>query len=502
MKASPDSHISTDHLLKDLGHRARSGGVVTAAAQVIKFVLNLASAVVLARLLSPHDFGLVAMAGALMPILRTFREGGLSTATIQKEGLTHAQVSNLFWVNLGLGGFITLLGAAVAPAISWFYHDERLTVVTALLALSFLVSGSAVQHLALLNRQMRFKAVAFIDIASATIGFFIGMVFAWLGFGYWSLVIMQLGGTVAETLLTWVYSGWLPQLPKLQSGTRPLLHFGASMTIYIFLRRLDGSVDVMLLGRFFGADTVGLYSRAGVLLLRPLDQFIAPFDTVFIPMLSRLQNHPERYRQVFLQAYGAIALLSFTFAGLLIGLSGPLVMVLLGEKWIEVIPIFTWSTIAALYIPMGYSAMWLLTTQGRNHDLLVIGIISPLLIVAAVMAGLPFGATGLALSLSLVGLFVRIPVQFYITGKTGPVGGSDLWTVFSRHFPLWGTVSLAAWLVPHWLAYLSPFLQLALGGLTGLAAGTAVVALSSNLRSEVAFILAQARQVLQRRKQG
>lgn len=218
-------------------------------------------------------------------------------------------------------------------------------------------------------------------------------------------------------------------------------------------------------------------------------------------MLSRLQNHPERYRQVFLQAYGAIALLSFTFAGLLIGLSGPLVIVLLGEKWIEVIPIFTWSTIAALYIPMGYSAMWLLTTQGRNHDLLVIGIVSPLLIVAAVIAGLPFGATGMALSLSLVGLFVRIPVQFFITGKKGPVGSSDLWTVFFRHFPLWGAVALAAWLVPHWFAFLPPLFQLSLGGLTGLAAGTAVVAISGNLRSEVAFIFVQARQVLQRRKQ-
>lgn len=309
-------HLDTDHLLKNLAGRAASGGAVTAGAQVIKFAVNLGSAVVLARLLSPRDFGLVAMAGALMPVLRTFREGGLSTATVQRENVTHAQVSNLFWINLLLGAVITAIGAGFAPLVSWFYHDQRLTVLTVVLSFSFVLSGSAVQHLALLNRQMRFTAVAVIDIISASGGLLVGIVFAKLGGGYWSLVGMQLATTFLETVLTWVASGWRPQLPKAQSGTRPLIHFGASMTIYILLRRLAASTDVILLGRFYGAGPVGLYSRGQVLLLRPLDQFMAPFDTVFVPVLSRMQHQPERYRSVFLQAYGAIALLSFTFAGL------------------------------------------------------------------------------------------------------------------------------------------------------------------------------------------
>ena len=131
--------------------------------------------------------------------------------------------------------------------------------------------------------------------------FLVGAVFAWVGFGYWSLVGMQLSATIAEALLTWFASDWLPQLPKRQSGTKPLLRFGVSMSVNMLLRRLASATDVILLGRFYGAGPVGLYSSAGALLLRPLDQFITPFDTVFVPILSRLQNQPERYRQVFLQ---------------------------------------------------------------------------------------------------------------------------------------------------------------------------------------------------------
>jgi O-antigen/teichoic acid export membrane protein len=500
VKKPPESHFQTDHLLKNLGQRAVSGGFVTATAQAVKFGTNLASAIVLARLLSPHDFGLVAMAGAVMPILRTFREGGLSTATVQKEGITHAQVSNLFWINLALGGLITAFGAALAPAVAWFYGDERLVVVTVLLSLSFVLSGAAVQHLALLNRQMRFKAVAFIDIASSTLGLLVGIFMAWSGFGYWSLVGMQLSVTVGEVVLTWLASGWLPQLPQRRSGTTPLLRFGASMTVYILLRRMAGSIDVILLGRFAGAEAVGLYSRALVLLLRPLDQFIAPFDTVFIPMLSRLQNQPERYRQVFLQVYGAIALLSFGFAGLLMGLSEPLVLLLLGPNWTAVIPIFSWLTIAALYIPLSYAAMWLLTTQGRSRDLMTMGVFITVLTVISVAAGLPLGPVGLAMSISLMGLFVRLPVQYHITGKSGPVSRGDLWGVFFRHLPLAGAVGVSTWLVQRATSSLSLLSQATLAGLAGVTVGAIVVAVLPGLRAEVAFILEQTRRFLERRK--
>jgi O-antigen/teichoic acid export membrane protein len=483
-----DRHLNTDHLVTNLGQRAVSGGFVTAFAQIVKFGLTLGSTVALARLLSPEDFGLVAMTGALMTVLRVFREGGLSTATVQKAHVTQAQVSNLFWINLAFGFVLTLCGACLAPAVAWFFHDERLIAITILLSLSFAVGGSAVQHLALLNRQMRFKAVALIDITSLVVGFVAGVGLAWFHFGYWSLVGMQLATSLTETGMTWLASGWRPDLYRRGSDTSSMLKFGASMTISILLRRLVSGIDVILLGRIYGAGVVGLYSRAAILISRPMDQFINPFDAVFVPLLSRLQDQPGRYRQVFLQAYGVIALLSFPFAGVLMGLSGPIVLFLLGAKWGGVIPIFAWFSIAALHIPLGYAGMWLLTTQGRSQDLLVTGIIFPLLTLLAVAVGLPYGATGVALSSALGGLLIRLPVQFYITGKCGPVSGRDLCGVFFRHLPLGVAVALASWLAGQTVATHSPLVQLITGGLAGGLVALLIVVASPGLRVEIRFI--------------
>lgn len=486
---SPERHLRTDHLVGDLGHRAVSGGLVTTGAEGVKFAVNLTSAIVLARLLTPRDFGLVAMAGALMPILRTFREGGLSTATIQREDVTHAQVSNLFWINLALGAVITSIGCGLAPVVAWFYHDSRLLPLTILLSLSFLLSGSAVQHLALINRQMRFATSAMIDVTAATFGLVVGITAAKLGAGYWSLVAMQLSTTCAETTMTWYASGWWPQLPMRKAGTRPLVTFGASMTVYILLRRLASCCDVILAGRFFGPSPVGLYSRGQALLQRPLDQFISPFDAVFVPVLSRLQNQPSRYRETYLKAYGSVATLSFVLAGMLIGLSRPIVLVLLGGKWAGVVPIFAWLSIAALHIPLTYASMWLLTTQGRSRDLTIIGMITPFITLLSVVAGLPFGIVGVAASLSLVGCCVRLPVQYAIIGRAGPVRTRDLWAVALRHLPVGIAVALCAGAVRHELDTHRPWLQLLGGGGAGVAAAAILIAAIPALRQQAAFMI-------------
>jgi PST family polysaccharide transporter len=484
-----DRHIRTDHLLKNLEQHAISGGFITAAAQVIKFGLNLGSMVVLARLLSPGDFGLVAMTGALMSVLRVFREGGLSTATIQKEGITQAQVSALFWINLVFGAVISLIGVALSPLVAWFYRDDRLIAITIYLSLSFLLGGSAVQHLALLNRQMRFQAIAVVEICSMAVGFLAGTVCALLGWGYWSLVGMQLSSSVVEMVLTWVASGWRPDFPRRRVGTKSLLHFGASMTFYVFLKRLAAGADVILLGRFYGADTVGFYSRGQVLLYRPMDQFITPFDTVFLPVLSRLQGQPERYKEVFLRVYGIIAMLSFPFAGLLLALSEPVVLALLGPKWASVVPIFAWLTIASLYIPLGYASMWLLTTQGRSRDLLIAGVAIPLLTILTAAAGIPYGAVGVAVASAIIGLLVRLPVQYHIVGRSGPVSAKDLYGVFLKHLPLYAAVTGATWLARHAVLSYAPLIQLVVGGLAGGLVAVAVVAAMPGLRQQAMFLL-------------
>src|SRR5438477_7015155 len=317
-------HFATDHLLTNLRQRTISSGLVTATAQGMQFLLNLAYIMVLARLLAPQDFGLVAMVTTVTGFLRVFQDAGLSTATVQRQEITHAQVSNLFWVNVAVGGVTTLLVAASAPAVAWFYREPRLVGITLMLSVTFLFASSAVQHIALLNRQMRFTVIAVIDVVSMLAGYLTGIGMALRGYGYWALVGASVTQVAIKLVLTWSISHWRPRFPSRNTQTWHLLRFGANITAGTLMYSIARGADNLLIGRFFGAAAVGLYSRGSVLLVRPLQQFLVPINAVVVPALSRMQNQHDRYRQTFLQVFEAIALISFLFAGVFLALSHPL----------------------------------------------------------------------------------------------------------------------------------------------------------------------------------
>jgi len=478
--ASPEGdphqqHFSTEHLLENLKGRTISSALITATAQGVLFVLTLGSTMVLARLLQPSDFGLIAMVVTVMGFLRNFKNAGLSSATVQRETITHAQVSNLFWINIALGGSAGLIVAASAPAVAWFYREPRLVAITLALSFTFFFEGSTVQHMALLNRQMRFKAIAVIQIGAQVAAVSVGVGMAWFKCGYWSLVGFQLATPLATLLLTWTASRWRPQLPTRRSGIRPLVSFGANLTASSFIYSLAGGADSLLIGRFYGPDPVGLYTRAGALLRRPLEQFLSPINAVFIPVLSRVQSQPERYRRTFLQVFEAMALAGFLFSGLGLVLARPLTLVVLGPKWEQAAPIFAVFTIAAIFLPLTNACAWLFESQGRGRDALITSSIIAGTGICAVVAGLPFGAVGVAIAGSATGLLVQLPFFFHLAGRSGPVHTADLWAAFLRQLPGWGIVSGAALLARVFVTDRSPLLQLLVGALAGAIAGTGFI---------------------------
>ncbi|HWX14998.1 MAG TPA: lipopolysaccharide biosynthesis protein [Chthoniobacterales bacterium] len=468
-------HFKTDHLLHNLKGHTISSGVVTMLAQGVKFLLNLISTMILARLLSPRDFGLVAMVTTITGFLRVFKDAGLSIATVQRERLTQAQVSNLFWINLAVSALSTFIVAASAPIIAQFYHNRSLFSVTLLLSTTFLISGSTVQHQALLKRRMRFKALAVIEVGSMIVGVLVGIWMAVAGYGYWSLVGSSLSMETSGLVLTWSVSTWRPQFPTRHSGIGPLVTFGAHRTVADFISSLARGSDNLLIGRAYDAAAVGLYSRASVLLIRPLEQFLSPIYAVFVPALSRLQSHPERYRSTFLRLYEAIALTSLLFTGLLLALARPLTLVLLGPKWERAAVIFGGFTVAALCIPLANVSIWLFISQGRGRDGLIAQSINACAIVLSFLAGLPYGPVGVAIAFSVSSLFVRVPILYFMAGRRGPVKTADLWMVFFRHLPIWVVVFGATWLTLIPVSRFHPLAQLVICAPVGLLAGAAFI---------------------------
>ena len=483
-----DKHLNTDHLLGDLKGRTISGTFITIAAQAIKFLLNLAFIMALARLLTPKDFGLYAMVTTMMGFLWIFQDIGLSTATVQRQEINHAQVSNLFWVNVGVGGVVTLVVAASAPAIAWFYREPRLVGITLALSITFLLTTSAVQHIALLNRQMRFGAIATIEVSCVLGGYLTGIGMALSGYGYWALVGANLMQVVIRLVLSWLISGWQPRLFSRNAQTRHLLSFGANITIGNLINTLARGLDNVLIGRFFGPVAVGLYSRASILLMRPLEQFTMPINAVLIPALSRVQTEPERYRRTFLRVYEAMALVTFLFTGLLLALARPLTLVVLGPKWEQAIPIFAGFTIAAIWVPLTGASTWLFQTQGRGKDWLFASLLCSSITIASFIVGLPFGPVGLAISFSTAGLLFGTPAVYYFAGRSGPVTTADLWSGIFRYLPLWIVVCSVTWLVRLPLVNSHPLVQLVVSAPIGLFAGAILIFVVPAMR-RVAFSL-------------
>jgi len=478
----PGHHFGTEHLLANLKQRIISSGVVQVVAQTLQFVLMLAYNVVLARLLSPQEFGLVAMVMTVISLFVIFRDLGLSTATIQRADITHAQVSNLFWLNVAVSGAISLLVAISAPAVAWFYHEPKLVKITLALSGSFFLNGLTVQHIALLNRQMRFVATSAMEVGSVAAGLAVGIGAALAGYGYWSLVAATLAQAFVRLAAAWSVSSWRPQLPGRGVGTRPLVSFGANLTVSGFIYMVSRGCDSLVIGRVFGADALGLYTRAAGLLSRPMEQLISPILTVIVPALSRLQHEPERYRRFFLQVFEALAIAGFLFTGLFLPLARPLTVTILGVKWESASDIFAALSITAIFVPLSAAASWLYTSQGRGRDMLKASSFCAVVTVLSVFVGLPFGPTGVAIATSASSVLVQLPFTFLIAGRRGPVTTPHLWISFCRHLPVLFGVCGTTWLAYEMAPHLSPIKQLLLCGSGGLLVGAAVILLSAPSR--------------------
>jgi O-antigen/teichoic acid export membrane protein len=394
--------LSTDHLHADLKGRSVRGGLLTLVSQGVQFVMQTVSTVVLARLLAPADFGIVAMVTAVTGLAYAFADFGLSEATIQRKEITHEQVSTLFWINVAIGLVLTLITAGLGPVLARFYREPRLPMITLLLSLSFFIGGLRVQPNALLKRQMRFSALAFRDILAYVVGVPIAITMAWRGAGYWALVALPLTLNFMQTAVSWMLVRWRPGLPHRDSQVGSMLAFGGNVSLSYLIFNLNRSFDSVLIGRYWGATPLGLYSRAYNLLMLPVRQLSIPAGNVTIPTFSRLQDDPERFARYYLRAVGLMIWITAPIFGFLFVAAKPVIVLVLGAKWGGAAPVFQILAIAALGQLLLESTIWLFISRGQSARLLKLLLIISPIILCSFAIGLPFGIKWVALSGSLV----------------------------------------------------------------------------------------------------
>ena len=247
---------------EELGRLALRGGAVAVASTYGNAVLQIASAIVLARLLTPEDFGLVALVTVLTIFAPFLIDFGLADAITQRTQITQGQVSSLFWLSNGIGFSIAAFVALSGPLIAWIYREPRLESIALYSAITFLLLGMSGQHIALLRRNMQFGAIAKIQIMSTLAGLAVAIPMAVSGYGYWALVLRPIGSAACVVAGAWLACRWRPGLPVFDKEVTSMVRFGMNVVGYSIVTAASRAVDRIALGLSYRPQEVGSYHNA------------------------------------------------------------------------------------------------------------------------------------------------------------------------------------------------------------------------------------------------
>lgn len=410
---------------RTLGRKVALGAMFSLVSQCILLCIQVLSTSLLARLLLPEDFGLVALSTTFTGLIAIFRDLGLSMATLQKENLTHQQVTNLFWLNLGSSLFLSLIIALCAPFIASFYDDPRLTGITIVSGFSLIIAGLTVQHQALMRREMKFKLLAIVDVVSKFIGSATAILWAYFTESYWALVFMPIISAAFYAIAVWVFCSWRPSLFRRGAGTMQMLHFGKDMLHYGVVNYFARNADNFIVGKVAGSTELGYYSRSYSLMLMPVGQLVSPLTGVVVSALSKLQNRPADFKRYYLEIIRVLSVISFAIVSAMLVMSDEIIDIFLGPQWEGAKKIFTILCFAAFWQPLQSTMGWVQTSLGHTARMVKWGYINSVSLIVAFLIGCFYGATGVAIAYSVYTWLIVIPC-FSFTFRDSPIRVKDM----------------------------------------------------------------------------
>jgi len=433
---------------------AARGGAATGLAEIVRVGLTTVAIIVLARLLTPADFGLIAMIAPIVALV-TLADLGLPAAAVQRTELSHQQISALFWVNATSGAVFMALAWASAPAVASFYGEPRLASVTRATAAMFFFSGIAVQHEALLRRRMRFTAVAVIDTASVVVGLSTAIFLALWGAGHWALVVQPIATAAFKCIVLWALSGWRPEIAFRFSPAREMLAFGSQLTAFRLIQFTGRALDKVLIGYYSGATQLGFYANASALVVRPVNRFRVPFSNVAHATLSRVQTDPARYRSLYRAGVMVTTAVTLPILGFLLVDGETVIVALLGPTWRGALPIFRILILGAFARALAASVRWVYLSLGATGRQLRWGVIESGTLALGFAIGISWGPTGVAAAYSATSWILFLPSIFFCF-KGSPLQARDLFGAAWRSIVACTVAALGLYLIHAYGAIRTP----------------------------------------------
>jgi len=480
----------------DLGRRTARGAGVTLAGQLLRILLQLASTAVLARLLSPHDYGLLAVGLVVVGVGEVVRDLGLSAAAVRSPDLTDGQRDGLFWLNAAAGVALGVLAVAAAPLVAAAFGQPDLADVTRALALTFLLNGLAAQYRAGLTRDLRFAALVGCDLAAQAAALSVAVVSAVLGAGYWALVAQQLTQAGVVLVSAVLLARWLPGPPRRGVGLRPYLRFGGGVTGTHLVYYLGNNLDSISLGLFSGTAALGVYNRGFQLLMTPLNQLRSPASTVAVPVLARIQDDVPRYSEYLRRSQLALGFSLVAGMALAAGAAGPLVDLLLGSRWDAVAPVLALLAVAGSAQTLAYVGSWVYLSRGLSGALLRYTLVSLCLSAVCIGVGSAFGVLGVATGYASAAL-LEWPLSLWWLSRVTVIPVRDLLLGALRITACAAVAGTACFLVTQATGSWPSFGRIVTGCAAGLAA-YAVAALVPVIRADMIGVLEWGRTMVRR----
>jgi PST family polysaccharide transporter len=405
----------------ELKRKSVRSAVFMASGSGVEFAVRLGSIPILARLLSPEEFGLVAMVTAFTAIVDGIKDLGLGAATVQRRDIDRRQVANLFWLNAVAGVLIAVAFCALADGIAGFYHESRLVEITIALSFVFVWSGLSVQHEALMNRQLRQGELAAIRVVAVVASIGVAIWLALEGWGFWALVWREVIRSAVIAVGVWVRCPWIPGLPSIGAGMGGLLRFGGEISLTHLVISAILAVDRLVIGRFFGPGAVGLYRQAQQLLEAPVEQLNAPIRGVAMSALSALQHDPDRYRRYYERIVLVVSLGTIPLGLFAAVYAHEITLLMLGPSWTEAAVFVMIFGVAVAIRPAVATSALVLISCGNSTRYLVVALVHGILLTLALFIGVRWGAVGVAAAHVGVSVILMVPKLYFSFGNS-PVG--------------------------------------------------------------------------------
>lgn len=470
-----------------LGRQAARGALLTVGAQLVKIVVQVAGVVVLARLLSPGDYGLVAMVTAIVGVAEIFRDFGLSAAAVQAKTLSRAQRDNLFWINTAAGALLTLLVISAAPLIALLYGRDELIDLAYALAPVFLVNGMTTQFRADLNRRLRFAQIAVIDVTAPLVALAISISLALAGAGYWALVAQQLATSVVLFIGAVACARWVPRFYRRRESMGDLLTFGWHLAGSQLIGYLGNNVDSLTIGYRFGATSLGLYNRAFQLLMTPLGQLRQPTTQVALPVLSKLREDTDGSDRYVQRGQLGLGLTLVAGLGFVIGAAEPVTSVFLGAQWLSVEPILRLLAVAGIFQTLAFVGYWVYLAHGLTKQLLHYTFLTVTIKISCILVGSIWGLYGVAWGYA-VAPALAWPLSFWWLSRSSTISVRGLFAGAGRILVLTSTVAGGSYVASELAADGGRWWQLA-AAVLGALVGYGLAVLVPAIRRDAAGVL-------------